>query len=190
MKLAVTEPEDEADQAAATPASTNPDIYTLTVRDVDVAPVAKFKEPNFTLAEQSIRVVHLDVGGPRGARIPGIVTQNDGPYDAATDVITIRVDNPQLVMFGNGTVPAESCPPRSDTSRYNRILFRIDTGEAVANGGSPFGFSQGWVFPANANDSAFRNAFLNTGVLKTSVSIRDLAANVEDAAPSADHRQR
>ena len=36
-------------------ASVSPDIYTLAVTEADVAPVAKFKQPSFTLSEQSER---------------------------------------------------------------------------------------------------------------------------------------
>ena len=170
LKLAVTEVDD--DEVVSTPASVNPDIYELTVRDIDVAPVAKFSEPNFTLSEQSIRVVHLDVkGGSPGARIPGIIAGEDVADEKFADadadgIISIRVDNPQLVMFGNGSGPGtsavigtlQSCPARSNPL-YNRILFRIDTAEMA---------SPGWTLPdAGAENAAFTRSFRNTGVLKT-----------------------
>ena len=144
LKLAVTRVEDD-DTVVPAPASVNPDIYELTVKDIDVAPVAKFSEPNFTLSEQSIRVVHLDVkGGSPGSRIPGIIA--GGVDGAAADakfaefeapgrgIISIRVDNPQLVMFGNGIGDGkspligtlQSCPSRGDPLTTTRILFRID----------------------------------------------------------------
>ena len=96
LKLAVTEVDD--DEVVSTPASVNPDIYTLTVRDIDVAPVAKFSEPNFTLSEQSIRTVHLDVKGGEspGARIPGAIAGEDVADEKFADadadgIISIRV---------------------------------------------------------------------------------------------------
>ena len=166
-----------------TPASVSPDVFTLTVRDIDVAPEAKFSEPNFTLSEQSIRVVHLEVkGGSPGARIPGIVADAEAAdekfaEDDGRGIISIRVDNPQLVMFGDGTddgkLPVigtlQSCPARSNPL-YNSILFRIDTGEMG---------SMGWVLPADAAAGpAFTRSFRNTGVLKTGENgtIADLAA--------------
>ena len=52
-------------------ASVGPDVYTLTVEETDVAPVAKFKQPSFTLSEQSERTVQLDVASGRpGKRVP------------------------------------------------------------------------------------------------------------------------
>ena len=162
LKLAVGTPEN--DETLDTPASVNPDIYELTVRDIDVAPVAKFSEPNFTLSEQSIRVVHLDVKGGSGARIPGIIASAGDQADAkfadagGTGIISIRVDNTHLVMFGDGITPGETCPSRG-ASDYNKILFRIDR---TATG------SPGWVLPDAAGEiAAFTRSFRNTGVLKT-----------------------
>ena len=42
-------------------ASVSPDIYMLTVTETNVAPVAKFLQPSFTLSEDSVREVQLDV---------------------------------------------------------------------------------------------------------------------------------
>ena len=106
----------EVDPAATAPASVNPDTYTLTVMESDVAPVAKFLQPNFTLSEDSVREVQLDVAGGRpGARVPRAATTYTG-------VISVRVSNHKLVTFGD-------CPTRG-TPLYNRKLFRID---ATAN---------------------------------------------------------
>ena len=110
----------------SSPASVNPDIYTLTVMESHVAPVAKFGQPDFTLAEQSMRTVSLDVAsGIRGVPLPG------GALDEDRGVISVRVSNHNLVTFD------AACPARTDPS-YNRKLFRITVGDdwSAASGGS------------------------------------------------------
>ncbi len=72
--------------------------YTVTVDDQDVAPVAKFTAPSFTLTEGSEREVSLDiVEGMRGATIPGALTSGE------TGTVTIRVSNHQMVTVGAST---------------------------------------------------------------------------------------
>ena len=100
---------------ATAPASVNPDTYTLTVMESDVAPVAQFLQPNFTLSEDSVREVQLDIV-KGGARVPNAAT-------TFTGVISVRVSNLHLVTFGD-------CPARG-AAGYNSKLFRID---ATANG--------------------------------------------------------
>ena len=140
-------------------ASVSPDVYTLAVTETDVAPVAKFLQPSFTLSEQSERVVQLDVASGRpGARIPpaAAATENQGE-------VSVRVSNHTLVMFGDGSDVDSSCPARTN-SKYNRILFRIDLEEGD------------WADP----EAAATN-FDNTGVLQTVRMIGDLAgANTAD----------
>ena len=142
----------EVEDAAtvSSPASVSPDIYTLSVVESDVAPVAKFLQPNFTLSEQSIRDVSLNVAGGRpGARVPPEATTAD------RGVISVRVSNHHLVMFGDGVTEDETCPARGD-SAYNRKLFRIDLGDDWSNesGGS----------------------FTNTALLQTDETTADIAA--------------
>ena len=148
----------EVDPGASDPASVSPDTFTLTVNESDIAPVAKFLQPNFTLSEQSSRTVQLDVAAARGAaRVPPAAmdpTEATRTADTfGTEVISVRVSNHHLVMFGNGTNavtdPLTSCPARG-TSKYNKILFRIDlTTEPVE-----------W-----SNETG--GSFANTGLLET-----------------------
>ena len=71
LKLAVA-----PDAAGETPASVSPDVYTLTIMESHVAPVAKFGQPDFTLSEQSVRTVSLNVAsGIRGVPLPGGATE-------------------------------------------------------------------------------------------------------------------
>ena len=119
----------EVDAAASDPASVSPDTFTLTVNESDIAPVAKFLQPNFTLSEQSSRTVMLDVASGRGAtRIPPAAQDATVATRAADtfggEVISVRVSNHHLVMFGDGSA-GNACPARG-TSKYNKILFRID----------------------------------------------------------------
>ena len=151
------------DAAVSSPASVSPDIYTLTVVESDVAPVAKFLQPNFTLSEQSIRDVSLDVAGGRpGARVPPAAAT------AGRGVISVRVSNHHLVMFGDGTTDAANMCPARGTSLYNRKLFRIDLGDDWSNvsGGS----------------------FANTALLQTTedADITALATQESPANPTAD----
>ena len=142
----------EADETVSSPASVSPDIYTLTVVESDVAPVAKFLQPNFTLSEQSIREVSLDVA-KAGARVPPDAADTDSPRG----VISVRVSNHNLVMFGDGSSDLLSCPARG-TSGYNRKLFRIDLGAG----------DTGW-------SSETGGSFTNTALLQTTADISALA---------------
>ena len=112
--------------AGASPASVAPDVFTLTVMESHVAPVAKFLQPDFTLSEQSMRTVSLDVAsGIRGVPLPA------GALDEERGVISVRVSNHNLVTFD------AACPARTD-SLYNRKLFRITVGDdwSAETGGS------------------------------------------------------
>ena len=51
----------EEAEGVVTPASVTPDIFTLTVEESHDKPVAKFLQPDFTLSEQSERIVELDI---------------------------------------------------------------------------------------------------------------------------------
>ena len=135
-------------------ASVSPDIFTLTVAETNVAPVAKFLQPSFTLSEQSARSVELDVAKARGADLPDILV-TDSPF---TQMISVRVSNHGAVMFA-GDTDAE-CPTRANVADYNKKLFRfvLDDGD--------------WAPTTN---------FDNTGVLETLRTISDLAgANTAD----------
>ena len=94
-----------------TPAiSISPNVYTLTVEDQDVAPMAKFVQPSFTLTEGSERMVSLDiVEGMRGATIPGAATDS-----GETGTVTIGVSNHRMVSIGavdSGCVAAPNTRP-------------------------------------------------------------------------------
>ena len=121
-------------------------LYMLTIEDVDVAPVAKFNAPSFTLTEGSERTVSLDiVEGSRGADIPEdtILTDNglDGP-------LSVRVSNHELVTL-------QTCPaPNDPNGRYNRKLLSIIPTPADWN--------------VNADGAMADAAFARTGVLQTS----------------------
>ena len=145
LKLAV-----DPSTAGETPASVSPDVYTLTVMESHVAPVAKFGQPDFTLSEQSVRTVSLNVAsGIRGVPLP------DGALAEDRGMISVRVSNHNLVMFGDDTGGAESCPARTDPL-YNRKLFRIQVGE-------------GWSAETGG-------VFTNTALLQTTGQIGEIAA--------------
>ena len=75
--------------------SVSPAVYTIMVQDVDVAPVAKFNSPSFTLTEGNERTVMLDIEeGRRGAGIPAAA-------NARVDVVTVRVSNSHMVGIGD-----------------------------------------------------------------------------------------
>ena len=112
-------------------ASVSPDVFTLTVKESNVAPVAKFLEPDFTLSEQSTRTVNLDVAsGIPGVPLPGSGAGGGFVFAGAAAAFTsdgttsspmsVRVSNHGLVAFGG-------CPDRG-TALYNRKLFNITLG--------------------------------------------------------------
>ena len=141
----------------------SPNIYTVTVMDTDVAPVAKFNVPSFTLTEGSERAVALDVTeGRLGAGIPEAA---EGINDAAggTDnaVVTIRVSN-------SGMVTLMDCPGPRDPG-YNRKAVRLD----LMDGDWP------------TVDAAAESAFGRTGLLRTSRTVGDLAGRGDAAADMA-----
>ena len=118
-------------------ASVSPDIYMLAVTETHVAPVAKFLQPNFTLSEDSVREVQLDVASAiRGVPLPGDAAT---AFAATTDLISVRVSN-------QGLVSTTGCPTGPTDPLYNRKLFFIDLGE-----------SPEWT----------ADGFSNTGVLTT-----------------------
>ena len=147
----------EVDEDATTvsdPASVSPDIYTLTVKESHVAPAAAFLERDFTLSEQSERIVNLDiVSGIRGVPLPGTRDESGaltfaGAETAFTGTLSVRVSNHHLVWF-------EPCPVRGVDPEYNQILFSITTGED-------------WQAGTATN-------FSNTSVLTTEVTIKSVA---------------
>ena len=125
----------------------NPAVYTINVQDVDVAPVAKFVEPNFTLTEGSARHVHLDI-------VSGTTGRNTGLPPGAEDVslgtnaepIIISVSNPEMVTVETPSLASDvgSCP-------------------AAPSDRKPFHFVLRDAWPASVDDAAFRR----TGRLQT-----------------------
>ena len=70
----------------------SPATYTVMVQDIDVAPVAKFNAPSFTLTEGSVRTVALDIyEGSRGVGIPAAANQR------TDDRVTVRVSDSRMV---------------------------------------------------------------------------------------------
>ena len=118
-----------------------------------MAPVAAFDESDFTLAEDSERMVTLDINaGRRGARIPPAATAS------FAGMVSVRVSNHNSVAVGAGA--AGACPTGTAAGT---MAFAIDLE------GDTAGTAQ-W---AAAN-------FANTGVL-TTVSAINALAGAEDA---------
>ena len=138
------------------PASVGPDVYTLMVEDSQVAPVAKFNVPSFTLTEDSERRdVMLDiVDGATGlaARVPGAARDTTTTDNRNGEKVNIRVSNHELVVLG-------SCPLPTDRVNYNRKAVSIALGT----------LGEDWA-TANTQDN-----FDRTGVLQTELTIAQLA---------------
>ena len=97
---------------AGTGVDVSPATYTLTVNDADVAPVAKFTAPSFTLTEGSERDLALDiVSGTTGrdTGLPGAATAATGNGGN----IVVSVSNHQMVTIGG----ADSMCPAADMGR-------------------------------------------------------------------------
>ncbi|MCY4602054.1 MAG: hypothetical protein OXF27_19295 [Acidobacteria bacterium] len=133
--------------------SISPNVYTLTVNDVDVAPVAKFNAPSFTLTEGSERAVALDITeGSRGAGIPAAAA-------ASTGMVTISVSNSNMVTLG-------MCPaPGGAGYNTTAVRFALDADD--------------WEVDATPTEAQI-GAFRRTGRLQTTRSVGDLAGT--DAA--------
>ncbi len=98
--------------SAGSGTSVSPAAYTLTVNDSDVAPVAKFSAPSFTLTEGSERMLSLDiVSGTTGrdTGLPGAATASAGNGGN----IVVSVSNHQMVTIGG----ADSMCPAADMGR-------------------------------------------------------------------------
>ena len=97
-----------------TPASVSPDVFTLTVMDSHMAPVAKFLQPSFTLSEDSVREVQLDVASAiRGVPLPGAVATT------GRGMISVRVSN-------QGLVSTTGCPTGPSDPLYNSKLYYFE----------------------------------------------------------------
>ena len=130
--------------------SVSPNVYTVMVEDNDVAPLAKFDVPSFTLTEGSQRGVKLDiVEGRRGATIPTAISGRN-------QVVTVQVSNHQMVGLGGvcGRLPTDA-----NYGKAVVIVMADDQWEGVTGGS------------AAAADSVFRR----TGQLMTATSVADLA---------------
>ena len=149
--------------SAGSGTSISPNVYTVTVDDADVAPVAKFTTPSFTLTEGSERMVSLDI-------VSGTTGRNTGlPAAAIADTgnggtVAIRVSNHQMVSIGAaGTAGAgdADCPT---------VLSGDRKAVHIALGG-------GWP----AVDAAARASFGRTARLATSATIANLAGTTDPA---------
>ena len=154
-------------------ASVGPDVYTLTVTESDVAPVAKFKQPSFTLSEQSERTVQLDVA-KAGTRVPpgAFLDVAEGGSAEYQGVISVRVSNHAVVALP-GDIPeaqrdSRQCP-LSTSSLYNKKLFYISLAPVLTGG------TVEW---------AASGTFSNTGVLQTldATNIAALATGTGDGS--------
>ena len=140
----------------------SPNIYTLTVNDTDVAPVANFNVPSFTLTEGSERTVGLRVvTGRRGARVPPAATADAAPANAR--MVTVSVSNSDMVSIG--TVAADTadtqtavmgCPDRPSDNRGTAVYLQL-------------------VEASWGTETGYEEAFGRTGRLQTALMLDDLA---------------
>ena len=132
-------------------ASVSPDIFTVQVVDHDTAPVVKFLQPDFTLSEQSTRLVELDIQAARGASLPA-------GADEDANTISIRVSNTSTVTF------ADTCPEKGD-SLYNVRRYRIDFNDSVDGVQAA-----GWTAITDATEDDFRNTGLMTTLAESNIA--------------------
>ena len=138
--------------------SISPNVFNLTVNDSDVAPVAKFDAPSFTLTEGSERMVSLDiVSGTTGrdTGLPAAALEATGN----TGTVTISVSNHQMVTIGG---VASGCAPTaaSGTNLLGQTRKAVHL-ELGTDWGTP--------------DAAAAAAFGRTARLETSTDIDTLA---------------
>ena len=142
----------------------SPNVYVLTVDDSNVAPVAKFTAPSFTLTEGSERDVSLDiVSGTTGradATIPGAAEAADGNGGP----VILSVSNHSMVTLGTDNSPC----PAPVAQGGNRRAIHIALGAA---------------WGATPDQDAFdRTARLSTDAAATGGTVASLAdvANMAD----------
>ena len=129
--------------------SVNPAVYTLTVDDGDVAPVAKFNVPSFTLTEGSQRTAALEiVEGRTGAGVP------TDALEGQTGMVSVRVSNSQMVSI-------TACPMRGDDD-YNRTAVYLNLD------------SDGWGTPDA--DVFGRTGLLQTSLTVSALAVADADA--------------
>ena len=141
----------------------SPNVYVVTVDDPDVAPVAKFSAPSFTLTEGSERAVALDIfDGETGlaSGVSAAATSTGGANDGS---VTISVSNHRMVTIGNAT---SGCAPKVGT---DASLGQTTKAVHLALGAA-------WGTPDAGDVSAFgRTARLATST-GASGAVSDLAA--------------
>ena len=97
---------------AAAGTSISPNVYTLTVDDSHVAPVARFTTPSFTLTEGSEREVSLDiVSAITGVALPPAALTTGAPNDGS---VVVRVSNHGMVTIGDAN---SSCSDQAVAAR-------------------------------------------------------------------------
>ena len=147
----------------------NPNVYVVTVDDPDVAPVAKFDAPSFTLTEGSERMVALDIVSGTTGRSTGLPsaakasTGNGG-------MVTISVSNHDMVTIGgadSGCAPTAASGTNLLGQTRKAIHIELATGD--------------WPAP----DAASVSAFGRTARLTTTVTVENLA-NTDAATGTAD----
>ena len=137
----------------------SPNVYVVTVNDPDVAPVAKFDAPSFTLTEGSERVVALDI-------VSGTTGRNTGLPSAATSstgnggMVAISVSNHQMVTIGgadSGCAPTAASGTNLLGQTRKAVHIELATGD--------------WPVP----DADAVAAFGRTARLTTTVTVENLA---------------
>ena len=172
--------------------SISPNVFMLTVNDSDVAPVAKFTVPSFTLTEGSERMVSLDiVSGTTGrpTNLPAAATGSEGN----TGNIVVSVSNHQMVTIGDadsdcaptaasGTtllgqtrkavhlaLGAEWGVPNAAAAASFGRTARLATDESVGNIQTIAGAAMAGITVKSCNVSGFRDQAVTLTILPSSL---------------------
>ena len=149
----------------------SPNVYVVTVDDPDVAPVAKFTAPSFTLTEGSERMVALDIVSGTTGQSTGLPSRaSDAPGNGGT--VTISVSNHNMVTIGAADSGCPTGPGRprvaTDLGQQRKAVhIELATGD--------------WPAP----DDAAAAAFGRTARLTTTVTVQNLA-DTDAATGTAD----
>ena len=146
--------------------SISPNVFMLTVNDSDVAPVAKFTAPSFTLTEGSERMVSVDiVNGTTGRASPLRVAATETPGNEGMTVIS--VSNHQMVTIGGA---GSDCAPTAASGTN----FLGQTRKAVH-----LALGTLWATPTESAPAAFgRTARLETEGTIAAIAAADAAASM------------
>ena len=146
--------------------SISPNVFMLTVNDDDVAPVARFTSPSFTLTEGSERMVSLDiVSGTTGrpSPLPAAATASAGN----AGMIAVSVSNHRMVTIGGADT---DCAPTAASG--TNLLGQTRKAVHLALGTQ-------WGTPDEAAVAAFgRTARLSTTSTIEALAAADAAAGI------------